>query len=1081
LVFLLFNYYLYRIKTTAIMKQFSATLASLLLALIIPAFLLSQTPGDFSIYLTSGKFVPEHNINYVSKGDDVFQKSLFLTKHYVAIQFFALPNQSTKDQLSAAGIELGDYLPNNTYVAAVSKDISMAAFKSFNIRGVFQLAPYQKTTASLLNGSIPQYAIKQQGYADINIVTYEKLNAASVQAAISSFNASVIQDVPVFKMFTVRISLANAKKLIELPFVQWAELIDPPNEADNLLGRSLHRVNTLQDGVRNLKGDGINIGVWDERTSPHLDFTGRLTNVETGTAGSHGTHVSGTIGGGGLINPVARGMAPKANIFSYFFSGDIQTTMATAIPTNTLISSNHSYHDGLGVQCGTSGASAAYSLRARNTDLNINNNQYHLHCHSSGNAQTSCTDGWGTITGAGKAAKNIMVVGNITTSETLSGSSSCGPVHDGRIKPEIVGMGTSVFSTYTPLNTYSTISGTSMSTPGITGIAALLTQRYKQLNGNTLPNSSLIKNIACNTARDLGTVGPDYRFGFGRVNALAAVRILEQNRYVTNTITTGGVNEFTINVPAGATRLNVMLTWNDPAAAANASLAIVNSLDLSLVKGAEVTRPWILNKENPAAAATKAKDTVSNIEQVTIDNPTGTYTVRVEGVAVPVGPNQTYFVSWNIEQPSIEVIYPNGSEAFNPAGSETITWDNAGITGTQTVEYSTDNGATWTVISNSVPASTTRLAWSVPSANTSTALIRVTSGSVTDVSDNTFKIFGTASGLTTTAGCTAGAISFNWAATANATHYDIMQLNMATASWEVAAANVTGTSHTLTGLPAFASMWFALVAKNNTTGAIGERSLAINRTVPITGFTPGSVTGTNVLCEGLTTWFTYTLPVVTGASSYTWTVPAGATIISGQGTNSLTVNYPVGAVSGNVSVVANDANGCTSAASVRAITVNAQPAKPTVTWNGTQLSTASGLATYKWYLNNVLISGATANTYSPTASGLYKVEVSNANACANTSDEFNLVLTSLSDVIVEGSKIQVLPNPANEKLILKVTQQTVKKISMTILNADGKVMYANQIQNGLLEINTQQYASGFYLVRITGAKETQTIKIQVIH
>lgn len=103
----------------------------------------------------------------------------------------------------------------------------------------------------------------------------------------------------VYRMLTVRISLANIHKLAELPFVQWAEYIDPPNQTENLLGRTLHRVNVLQDGVRNLKGDGINIGIWDKRASQHLDFSpvGRLVNVDAGTSGSHGTHVSGTIGG----------------------------------------------------------------------------------------------------------------------------------------------------------------------------------------------------------------------------------------------------------------------------------------------------------------------------------------------------------------------------------------------------------------------------------------------------------------------------------------------------------------------------------------------------------------------------------------------------------------------------------------------------------------------------------------------------------------------------------------------------------------------------------------------------------------
>lgn len=1064
------------------MKKYTPLFAYLLL-MIVPLFTNAQTKGDFSVYLNSGKIVPENNINVLSKNDEVFQKSIFGVKHYVAIQFYTLPNQSTKDQLKAAGIELGDYLPNNTYVAAVSKDITMSSLKSFNIRSIFQLAAHQKTVTPLLNNNAPLHAMKQSGYADVHIVTYEKLSVASIQNAITLLNATVIEDVQAFKMFTVRISLANINKLADLPFVQWAEFIDPPNQTENLLGRSLHRVNVLQDGVRNLKGDGINIGIWDERTSPHLDFSpvGRLVNVDVGTAGSHGTHVSGTIGGRGIINPIAKGMAPNAKIYSYFFGGNIPTVMSTAIPTNTLISSNHSYFDGINAQCGTSASTVAYSLTSRNTDLNINNFPYHLHCHSSGNQQGNCAGGWGTITGTGKSAKNIIVVGNITTTETLSGSSSCGPVHDGRIKPEIVAMGTSVFSTYTPLNTYSTISGTSMSTPGITGSVALLVQRYKQLNGNVLPNSALIKNIACNTARDIGTAGPDYRFGFGRINALSAVRILEQNRFITNTVTTGGSNEFTINVPTGASRLNVMITWNDPAAAANVDLAIVNSLDLMVFKSTDTTRPWILDKENPAAAATKSKDTVSNIEQVTIDNPTGTYTVRVEGIAVPVGPNQSYFVSWNIEQPSIEVIYPNGNESLNPSSSETITWDNAGITGNQTVEYSLDNGATWTVLSSSIPATTTRFNWSVPAANTSTAVVRITSGSITDVSDANFKILGTTSGLTTITNCTTGEMSFSWNATANATHYDLLRLDAATGEWIVAASNITGNTHTLTGLTPLTSLWFSIVTKNNTTGATGNRSTAINRTVSIAGTAIGAVSGTTTLCES-TTDVTYTVPNATGANSYNWTVPTGASIVSGQGTSSITVNYNSGSESGNVTVVALDVNGCQSTASTKAITVNAQPAKPIITPNGNLLATAAvAFTTYKWYFNNVVIGGAITNTYAATANGLYKVEITNSNGCINSSDEFNFVATSLNDVLIEGSKISVFPNPVTDVLSFKITQQAARKLEVVIINTEGKLVKQAILSNGITQLTVSDLASGYYLLKITGNKETKTVKIQIIH
>ena len=1064
------------------MNKNIALLAYLLL-LIFPLFTNAQTKGDFSVYLNSGKIIPENNINIVSKDDEVFQKSLFGDKHYLALQFYTLPTQLMKDQLQAAGIELGDYLPNNTYVASLSKEITVATLKSFNIRSIFQLASFQKTITPLSNNNAPLHALKQSGFADVHIVTYEKLSATKIQNAIAVLNATVVEDVQAFKMFTVRISLATIHKLADLPFVQWAEFIDPPNQPDNLLGLSLHRVNVLQDGVRNLKGDGINIAVFDERTSPHLDFSpvGRLVNVDAGTAGSHGTHVSGTIGGRGIINPIAKGMAPNAKIYSYFgFSGDVQAVMSTAIPTNTLISSNHSYFDGVSAQCGTSASTVAYSLRARNTDLNINNFPYHLHCHSSGNQQGNCAGGWGTITGTGKSAKNNIVVGNITTSEGLSSSSSCGPVHDGRIKPEIVAMGTNVFSTYTPINTYGTISGTSMSTPGITGTVALLVQRYKQLNGNVLPNSALIKNIACNTARDLGTSGPDYRFGFGRINALSAVRVLEQNRYITNTVTTGESKEFTISVPAGATRLNVMITWNDPAAAANVDLAIVNSLDLMLFKNTDTTRPWILDKENPAAAATKSKDTVSNIEQVTIDNPTGTYTVRVEGIAVPVGPNQPYFISWIIEQPSIEVIYPNGNESLNPSSSETITWNNSGITGNQTIEYSIDNGATWNILSTTVAAATTRFIWTVPAANTSTALIRVSSESITDVSDTNFKILGTTAGLSTTANCTPGEISFSWNATANATHYDLLRFDATTGDWIVAAANIIGTTHTLTGLTPVANLWFSVVAKNNTTAALANRSIAINRTVSIAGTTIGTVSGASILCEA-TTGVNYTVPTATGANSYLWTVPTGASLISGQGTSSIIVDYETGSTSGSLTVAAVDVNGCQSIASTRAITVNALPAKPIITPTGNLLVTTAGFAMYKWYFNNVIIGGAATNSYTATANGLYKVEVTNNNSCTNISDDFNFVATSLNDVLIEGSKLSVFPNPVIDQLNFKITQQSARKLEVSIINAEGKLVKQAILSNGITQLSVSDLAPGYYLVKIMGTKETKTIKIQIIH
>ncbi len=923
------------------MKRLFNQLFKIIIILFFPVCLSAQVSQDYHILLHSGKFIPDENISRISKTAGVFQQSLFNDKYYVAIQFKTLPTQVQKDKLKAVGIALIDYIPNNAYTASVAADINMADLRSPLFRSVFQFKPVDKTVPAILNGSIVPHAVKQPGYVDLTIITYEKLSQFEIGSSLQTIGAAIMEDMPVFRTFVIRLPQANMQQLVSLPFVQWVEFIDPPNELENTLGRTLHRVSVLNDGVRNLKGDGVNVGIWDEGAiGSHLDFSpvGRLTQVEASGVSTHSTHCSGTILGRGLLNPQARGMAPDANLFSYNFNGNIQNEMAVGIPANNLVVSSHSY--GSTQTCGLNGAGVIYSTTARNTDINLNNFPFHLHCHSAGNSQGACSGGWSTITASGKPAKNNILVANITTAEVLSGSSSCGPVQDGRVKPEISAFGTSVFSTY-PNNAYATISGTSMATPGIAGSVTLLVQRYRQLNANALPPSTLIKNTILNTAHDLGNPGPDYRYGYGRINALEAVKILETNRYVLSTVTTGNTNNMNITLPAGAARLRVMLTWNDPAGTANANPALVNNLDLTVITGATTTLPWILDPNNPGTPAVRGIDVVSNIEQVTLDNPpAGTYTLSVNGLAVPAGPSQDYALTWSVEMPVIEVLYPNGNEDFNPGSNETITWNNAGITSNQTVEYSLNGGANWTTLSSSVGPTTTRLVWSVPAANTSTALIRITSGAITDQSDVGFKILGTATGFSGSGvSCNAGEVNFSWNATTNATHYDIMKLNTSTGYFEAMATDITGTTFTATGLTPNASMWFHIRAKNNTTGAQGERSNAINVTVSNGGgglSTPGAITGASTICGTLTN-MPYSVGAVPGATSYIWTVPPGAVIAGGQGSTGITVNYPGGSTSGNVGVAASNGT-CTTSPSVLAVTVGSSAiAEPTS--GGDQLQT----------------------------------------------------------------------------------------------------------------------------------------------
>ena len=107
------------------------------------------------------------------------------------------------------------------------------------------------------------------------------------------------------------------------------------------------------------------------------------------------------------------------------------------------------------------------------------------------------------------------------------------------------------------------------------------------------------------------------------------------------------------------------------------------------------------------------------------------------------------------------------------------------------------------------------------------------------------------------------------------------------------------------------------VKASNACETSGQTCLAVN-VDPIPN-TPGNITGITSINPGQQS-VTYFVASVNGASTYTWSVPAGATIASGTGTTTIVVNFACNASSGNISVTANSTCG-SSPASALALTI----------------------------------------------------------------------------------------------------------------------------------------------------------------
>jgi len=122
-------------------------------------------------------------------------------------------------------------------------------------------------------------------------------------------------------------------------------------------------------------------------------------------------------------------------------------------------------------------------------------------------------------------AQNVITVGAVDSSGTIFEFSSRGPTAKGDIKPDLVTFGVDVVSALAASkNGKSSLNGTSMAAPLVSGAAALLLEARPDLEP---PD---VKRILLKTADDLGPPGPDNAYGYGALNLTGALASISATR-----------------------------------------------------------------------------------------------------------------------------------------------------------------------------------------------------------------------------------------------------------------------------------------------------------------------------------------------------------------------------------------------------------------------------------------------------------------------------------------------------------------------------------------------------------------------
>ena len=533
--------------------------------------------------------------------------------------------------------------------------------------------------------------VKQQNPISVN---NNNDNTDKVKASLNKIVASYDQD----KLKTLQEEFYNRYRDARNKAIAYAEKNNIPLKLNNEDGSYAELQRVLDDGTPiyystsnvaaaistranylnsggglglNLNGNGLTAHVWDggHARASHQEYDGpggnnRVTIIDAAAEGGldlnfHAAHVTGTITASGF-QAAAKGMAPESNVQGYKWNDDVAE--ATTAAAGGMLLSNHSYGYPLRNQAGqpnfpqSSGFNyylGGYITESRDWDNLMYNAPFYLMVVAAGNDGNDNTANDNPLDGETNydklsghtIAKNGMVVANgqdaningdgSLNSVTRNGSSSEGPTDDYRIKPDIMGNGTGLYSTYESSdNAYNSITGTSMASPNVCGSLLLLQEHHNNLHGSFM-RAATLKGLALHTADDVEAVGPDANTGWGLMNTKFAAETLTTAASAGNAI----VRELTLNPGQtyqitvqsdGINPLLASISWTDPAGTPTTTSndntpVLVNDLDIRLDNGTTYM-PWRLTGVTTNGSGDNIRDPY---ERIDINGASGQYTLTV--------------------------------------------------------------------------------------------------------------------------------------------------------------------------------------------------------------------------------------------------------------------------------------------------------------------------------------------------------------------------------------------------------------------------------------------------------------------
>ncbi|MGI9235775.1 MAG: S8 family serine peptidase [Woeseiaceae bacterium] len=733
----------------------SATFLLILLLLVLAAWIWRPAPGPEPIYLKGGERYEE---NITDDAVIALESARGMVsppqRTYFVAQYERPLTPSERTRLaSEMDVRFLDAIPANSYIVSVPtvgggpvmqrllrSDPAARALVDVRHEDKLSLELYAFDPAlGTIAEDVPAF-IESPGpsgvtYQELFVRFYADVPVSKQRQLLKDYtdgvwDGHVDMTAPSYGLWTVLLPQGNLIALAERPEVQSIEPGPPATENDMDAAKPLVGVSAAVTET----GNGVRIAQFEGcmADDSHNDL-GNVTKIDVATANclagddyDHATMVAGAMIGDGTDFANHTGIARDAEILAFDTEGYTSEIIDEYVVA--LLLGTHLTNSSFGFELNdlfyevqsqphlwyrtinghydrvTSARTASGTTVASGRQMTV--------IASTGNSGDLAH--WGG-TRVRNSAKNVITVGGISTGSGSAENAPMsqggrGPTGDGRLSPLLVAPSIEHtdatawgIKATVPVDTLGQGWGTSYSTPIVSGVAALATEKFLAVCNDGRPAPADIRAVLVHTARDLTAagleiygkpsgsevrsssvhhpdinpaleyIGPDFVFGYGLVQADKAIQAIGGSRFLRGSIDQG-VIEYPIAISSGSLdgdHLRVTLAWDDPpfsdsgAVPSPATGFLQNDLDLVVIDpNGKRHYPWVLDKNNPGVPATQSisggglgaeavkRDRRNTVEQVHIEVPqalslagSNTWTIQVRGSNMLLGPQAFTLVS----------------------------------------------------------------------------------------------------------------------------------------------------------------------------------------------------------------------------------------------------------------------------------------------------------------------------------------------------------------------------------------------------------------------------------------------------